>query len=162
MSYGLKVSLEAEEGVVRVNVVDRDNKGEVMFTRDFDANRVHESLRMNVGLYGLSKLIQDRTSDKSVKDLGEGKLDAMEDVLARLETGEWSAERKVGAPTVSVEVEALAAFKGVSIASIQKALRAYTKDQKEIIFANDGVAAKVAEIKAAREAAEDVSLDGLI
>ena len=161
-TYGMKVELDADNSAVVATVVDRDNKGAEIESRSFDASRVHESLRSSVALYGLSKLLQDRTSDKSVKEHGIEKLDFMEEVLARFEAGEWAAERKIGAPTVSVEVEALAALKGVSVAVMQKSLRAYTKEQREGILANEAVVAKAAEIKASRENAADVDLSDLV
>lgn len=161
-TYGLKVELDTDNSVVVVNVVDRDNDNEVIDTRAYEIGRVHQSLVKNVALYGLSKLIQDRTSDQSVKEHGKAKLDAMEDVLARLEQGEWGAERKAGAPTVSVEVEALAQVKGMPVGAIQKALRNYSKEQRELIFANPSVVAAVAEIKASREAAGEINLDSML
>ena len=160
--FGLKVDLDPDNSAVVVQVVDRDDNNKVVAERPFSAARVHESIRGKVALYGLSKLIQDRTSDKSVKEHGEGKLEFMEAVLARLETGEWAAERTAGAPTVSAEVEALAAIKGVSIAAIQKSLRAFSKENRQGILANEQVVAKAAEIKAARATADDVDLSEML
>lgn len=160
-TYGLKVKLDVDNSAVVADVVDRDNKNEVVATRTYLAERVAPNLRGQVGLYGLSKLIQDRTSDKSVKENGEAKLDFMDAVLDRLESGEWAAERKAGAPTVSVEVEALADLKGVSVAVIQKSLRAYSKEQKEGILANDQVQERAAQIKASREGQADIDLSDL-
>ena len=161
-TLGLKVELDTDNMAVVVNVVDRDDKNRLVEARSFLASDIHDSLRGSVALYGLSKLIQDRTSDCSVKENSVAKLDAMEGVLARLNAGEWSAERKVGAPTVSIEVEALAAFKGEPISAIQKALRNYSKEQKAQIFANPAIKAKVEEIKASRETQEEVELDNLL
>ena len=161
MKYGLKVELDEDNGLVIATVVDRDNNSEAIASREYDAQRVHESLRGKVALYGLSKLIQDRTSDQSVKELGEAKLDAMDAVVDRLGTGEWAAERRVGAPTVSAEVEALAQIKGVEVSVMQTSLRAYSKEQRQAILANDQVQAKAAEIKAARESAAPVDLSDL-
>ena len=151
MSHGLKVTLDSDNAAVVVQVVDREADDEVVTERAFPAAQVHESLRGDVALYGLSKLLQDRTSDKSVRENGPAKLDFMQEVLDRLATGEWAAERKIGSPTVSAEVEALAALKNTSIANIQKSLAGFTKEQRQGILAHEDVVAKAKEIREARQ-----------
>ena len=147
--YGLKVDLSGEDGTVTVLVRKREGEGfaEVEST-SFEIESVHESLRPNVALYGLSKLLQDRTSQV---DAGPEKLGAMREVMALLERGEWEKERTRGAPTVSPEIEALAEIKGISVAVAQKAIRNYTPEQRAKILSNPRVVARATELKAARE-----------
>ena len=157
--YGLKVDLNAEDGQVAVTVRKREGEGFTTVEQEsFSIEGIHDSLSPLVGLYGLSKLLQDRTSQI---DAGPGKLDAMREVYALFEKGEWEKERVAGAPTVSAEVEALAEIKGISVAVAQKALREKTPEQRAKILAHPSVVAKAAEIKAARDGADAVDLDDL-
>jgi hypothetical protein len=141
---------------VSVNVIRREDDT-VIETEHFEASKIGENVRPDVALYGLSKLLQDRSSDTPA---GPGKLNAMREVFALLESGTWERERKAGAPVVSAEVEALAALKGVAVAEIQTALRKYTKEQREQILANPAVVERAKAIRASRETSE-VSLDDL-
>lgn len=161
MRHGFQIQLDVENKQVIVTLVDRDNDNEVIATRAFNATRIHESLRGHVGLYGLSKLITDRTSDISVKTEGLAKLDAMEEVLARFESGEWTAERKAGAPTVSVEIEALARLKKTTIAAIQKTLQGYSKEQRQGILNHPKIQEIAAQIAAERSTQPEVDLSDL-
>lgn len=152
--HGLRAKLNKDAMSVDFQVIDKQtldaNKDpSVVESQSFSANDVHPNLHKDVMLYGLSKLLQDRTSETST---GPGKLAAMKDVAALLASGEWEKERKVGAPVVRVEVEALAALKNVAVGDIQKALQRYTKEQREKILSSDAVVAKANEIRAAREA----------
>ncbi len=112
-----------------------------------------------VSLYGLNKLLTDRTSDE--KDKG-AKLDKMCDVMAQLETGEWAKERVVGAPVVSVEVEALAQMKELSVPQAQAALAAYDKDVRAKILGSKEVQEVAQKIRETRAATEVVSLDDMV
>lgn len=159
MSYSLKVDLDDANGNVAVTVREKDG-GEFVTVDEgsFGMDGVHSDLIDKVALYGLSKLLQDRSSSVPT---GPDKLAAMNDAYAQLASGQWEKERTRGAPTVSAEVEALSQLKGVSIPAIQKALRNYTAEQKEAIMGSELVQSKAAEIKAAREEQPDVSLDDL-
>lgn len=158
-SYSLKVELNEETNAVDVTVREKiDDAFKDIDVQSFGLDGIHETIRPKSDLYGLSKLLQDRSSSVPT---GPEKLAAMNEVFAQLAAGDWEKERTRGAPTVSAEVEALAAIKGTSVAAIQKALRNYTKEQKEKILGSEVVQAKAAEIKAAREEAADVSLDDL-
>ena len=153
--HGLRANLNVDNMAVEFQVIDKQtldaNKNPtVIESAAFPvAEVVHQNLHRNVALYGLSKLLQDRTSEVQT---GPGKLAAMRDVAELLKSGEWERERRVGAPVVRPEVEALASIKGVSVGDIQKALQRYTKEQREKILASDAVVAKATEIRAAREA----------
>lgn len=155
--YKLGVKLNAEAMSVDVTVSERESK-EIVDTHVFGAADVHEKVLPLTGLYGLSKVLQDRTSDVKT---GPDKLAAMKIVYEQLVAGQWQKERVVGSPTVSANVEALAQFKKCTIPQAQAALRRYDKAQREEIFATPEIAALSAAIKEAREQEEVVSLDDL-
>lgn len=151
--YGLRVKLNVEAMSVDVEVIDKkadDGKGKVVESDTFPASAVDAKLHKNVALYGYSKLLQDRSSDVPT---GPGKLAAMREVAAMLATGEWEKERKVGAPVVSAEVEALARIKKCSVSDIQTALRRYSKENRDKILSSAQVKEIAAVIRAEREAA---------
>lgn len=147
--YSLKVNLNDEEGNVEVLV--REKNGDTFVVVDsatFGLAGVHADLADKVALYGLSKLLQDRSSSIPT---GPEKLASMNEVFAQLASGKWEAERTRGAVVVSAEVEALAELRNVSVAAIQKTLKDFTKEQKDKIFANPSVVEKAKEIMARRE-----------
>lgn len=148
--FRLSVDLDAENAVVRVKVIDRE-KDEVVEQEAFDSSGVHDNVRQMVGLYGLSKLLQDRSSETPA---GPAKLQAMKEVFELLSRGEWERERKAGAPVVSVEVEALAELKQISVAQAQTALRKFTKEQREKILTNPKIVEIAARLKAERDQPE--------
>jgi hypothetical protein len=156
--YALSVNLNADAMSVDVTVKERESD-EVVDTHSFPATEIHESLKGNVALYGYSKLLQDRSSDTST---GPDKLAAMKGVAEQLASGQWQKERKVGAPTVSCEVEALAQLKQITVPQAQAALRRYDKAQREAILGNDKIAALAAEIREARSTEEVVDLADLV
>lgn len=156
--FRLSVDLDAEKATVVVHVIERETKKEVE-VETFNATEVHTNLRTNVALYGLSKLLQDRTSETEV---GPGKLAAMRELFAQLSAGVWEKERKVGTPVVSAEVEALAEMRSWSVAEAQTALRKYSKEQRSAILSHESVVAKAAEIRGRRQSAEALSLDALL
>lgn len=156
-AYRLAVELAVDAGLVKVEVIERES-GNVVTNRDFDSNELPESIRPQVGLYGLSKLLQDRSSDT---DSGPEKLDAMSEVFEMLKAGQWERERKTGAPVVSAEVEALAELKSITVAQAQAALRKYTKDQRDKILSNPTIVEKAKAIRASRETTE-VDLGDLV
>lgn len=147
--FGLRAKLNVENMSVDFSVIDKKEDKEVE-TKSFKASDIHSNLHKMVALYGLSKLLQDRSSDTPT---GPGKLVAMEEVAVILAGGEWERERKVGAPVVRPEVEALAQLKGCTVADIQATLKKYTKEAREKVFANPKVIAAATAIRAARETA---------
>lgn len=155
-AYRLSVELKPEDATVNVSVIDRES-GDVVEVETFQAREVADSIKPTVALYGLSKLLQDRSSDT---DSGPEKLDAMREVFSMFKAGQYERERRAGAPVVSAEVEALATLKKITVAQAQAALRKYTKEQREKILGNAAIVEKAKEIRAAREKS-DVSLDDL-
>jgi hypothetical protein len=105
-----------------VKVIERES-GDVVEEDTFDARSIADTVKTNVALYGLSKLLQDRSSEVSA---GPEKLASMKEVYDMLKAGQWERERKAGAPVVSSEVEALATLKKITVAQAQAALRKYT------------------------------------
>lgn len=157
--YSLKINLNDETASVDVAVREKiDGEYIEIDSQSFGLAGVHEDIRPKSDLYGLSKLLQDRSSSVPT---GPDKLSAMNDVFAQLADGQWEKERVRGAIVVSAEVQALSEIKGVDIATIQKSLKAYTSEQKEAIFAKEVVVAKVKEIRARREETPDVDLSDM-
>ncbi len=153
----MKVNYTVEELLVGFVVVDEDKKpigGDSFYFGD-----VHENLQDRVSLYGLNKLLTDRTSD--YKDKVE-KLIKMREVFDSLIDGEWAKERVVGAPVVSVEVEALAQIKELSVPQAQAALAKYDKDVRAQILGSEAVQKVAQEIRELRAATDVVSLDDMI
>jgi len=154
-TVGLRVSYNATDSSITIAVKDGDQE---LGSSAFVFDTLPESIRSEIQVYGLSKVLQDRTSDVTDK---LDKLDAMDDVYALFEQGTWKKERKAGAPVVSVEVEALANLKGVSIPAIQKARKGYTKEQWATIVDNEAVQAEIIKVKAERDG-QEADLDDLL
>ncbi len=155
-AFRLSVELKADDATVNVQVIDRES-GDAVESEVFNAKELPENIRPVVALYGLSKLLQDRSSDT---DSGPEKLDAMREVFAMFKAGQYERERKAGAPVVSAEVEALAAIKKITVAQAQAALRKYTKEQREKILSHAEIVERAKAIRAAR-VDSNVSLDDL-
>lgn len=155
--FSLKVTLDSEEGVVTVSVREKDSDGNLhqIDSKDFSIDEVHADISGTVALYGLSKLLQDRSSDVKA---GVDKLAAMTEVAQQLADGKWERERKAGSPTVSCEVEALAQLKGVDVGSIQKKLRTFSKEQRETILSHASIVELANQIRATREGSDDIDL----
>jgi HAMP domain-containing protein len=157
--YSLRVELNTETDTVEVTVREKVNGDFTPVSSSvFDLSGVDVNIMTQVSLYGLSKLLQDRSSDVSA---GPDKLSAMQEVYDQLAAGQWERERKAGAPTVSAEIEALAQIKGASVADIQKTLRKFTKEQKEKILSNAEVKALADRIRESRSE-EDVDLSAML
>lgn len=159
-SKGMRVDLDTTAMTVAFQLVDFD-ADKILRTESYSAEDFTGAIEAQLTLYGLSKVLQDRTSDVGKIDK-EDKFAAMGEVHARLVEGEWKALRKRGVQTVRVEVEALADMKRCSIPDIQQALKGYTDDQKATIFSSDDLKPFIDKVKKAREAAPVVSLDELL
>src|SRR3990172_7498273 len=159
-ALGLRAQEDTAAMAVTISVVDFETDT----VKDKDVFRfedVHQTLRDRLSLYGLKKLLMDRTSQ--VKDAPVQKLKDMAAVLERLGAGEWTAERAAGGlGVVSPEVEALAGLKGISIPDAQKALKAYSPEQRTKILGNPKIVEEAAKIKAAREKETPETLDDLL
>ena len=136
-----------------------NDKDESLGIMEADFGDLPDLIQAQVSLYGLNKLLSDRTSVETDK---LAKLEAMQEVLEQLMGGTWAKERVVGATVASPEVEALAQHKGLSIPATQKALAAYDSDTRKKILAGKVVQDIAKGIKAARLEAEVASLDDMI
>lgn len=157
-AFRTKVKLNTEDMSVDVEIINNQDDT-VAESEVFLASEIHESVRSQVALYGLSKLLQDRASDTKV---GPEKIAAMRAVLSQLAGGEWARERKIGAIVVSAEVEALARIKNVTVPQIQAALKSYPKEARQKILGHDSVQELAATIKTERAEAETVDLGDLM
>lgn len=159
--YSMKIDINEESGEVEAKVREKDENGEweVVDSQTFDPEGVHEKAQAFIRGYGLSKLMQDRSSSVAT---GPDKLSAMNEVFALLAEGKLQKERTRGAPTVSAEVEALAAIKNTTIPVIQKTLNRYDKETRDKILAHKSVQERAAEIRRAREGEQlEVDLEDL-
>ena len=124
-----------------------------------DGNDLPADNQQRAYLYGINKLLTDRTSDQKDK---VAKLSDMQEVFDLLCTGEWAKERVVGAIVCSPEVEALASLQEMSIPDVQAALGQYDKEVRNSILTRDDVVAKAKLIRAARKDAPTKTLDDMI
>lgn len=162
--YNMAYELNVERMVVIATLRKKDpetEKQEVLDSVEYSFNDVDEKLHPVTSLYGLSKLLQDRCSEVPA---GPEKIPAMREVHDQFKRGEYEKARVVGPSIVSVEVEALAELKGVSIPDAQAALKKYSKEQREAILGNPQIVARAEEIAKRRATTEGnvASLDDLI
>lgn len=121
---------------------------------------VHENCRNFVILYGMTKLVQDRESGADMLQ----KLDAYKECFdATLAIGILARERQGGAPTVRLEVEALAVVKKIGVKQAQALLAKYSKEDREKILASEPVKKQTEKMaKKLAEEVDTVSFDDLI
>lgn len=155
----MRVTYNVEDMITSFVVRDDKDRDLDQANFRFDELPTEGDIADRVSLYGLNKLLTDRTSDE--KDKGE-KLDKMQGVFALLCTGEWSKERVVGAPVVSVEVEALAFLKEISVPAAQAALAAYNKDVRAKILGSEQVQKAARKLRDVRAEALTTSLEDMI
>ncbi len=147
---------DADGSNSEVHFVVFDNEDKELDTLVIDGNDLPSENQHRSFLYGINKLLTDRTSGEKDK---VAKLVGMSEYFDLLCTGEWSKERVVGAIVVGVEVEALAKLQELSIPQAQAALAQYDKDDRKRILGSEKVQAKAKEIREAREGQEVAKLD---
>jgi len=160
--YGVDIDLKPDALEVVVKLFARkEGDNEVLETETFAIGEIGDATIVNkLSCYGLSKILQDRTSDKSSTP---DRLDFMKEVFARLTAGQWEKAREASGPTVSPEVEALARIKDVPVAAIQKSLRSYDADKRAAILAHPKVAELAQVIREEREdESEPTTLDDML
>lgn len=161
--YSMNYELNTTDMCIVATMRKKNDAGdfEALDSSTFQYGGISDTVRDNVNLYGLSKLIQDRSSEVKA---GPEKLSALREVFEQLVAGQWEKARVVGTPIVSAEIEALAQIKGIDIPTAQKALKQYDKEQKERILSNPAIVARAAQIEAERAAASGpaVGLDDLL
>ena len=126
---------------------------------EVDGNDLTPDNQQRAYLYGINKLLTDRTSDQKNKLL---KLDEMTAVFAMLITGEWAKERVVGAIVCSPEVQALAQLQEMSIPDAQAALGQYDKEVRASILDRQDVQLLAKEIRESRKTTAPKNLDDMI
>jgi len=139
-----------------------DDSSEVIAEKTFNVADIPAELNdgensvKSLAAYGLSKLLQDRTSSVDA----EGKLEAMEEVFALLKGGEWRQRKEGGAGKKAaidpIFAQAIAEIKSVSVAAATIALQGMDADQRKALRQVETVKAKIAEV---REAAEGEAAD---
>lgn len=122
----------------------------------FEYSELPEEIADRVAVYGLGKVLQDRNSQVDA----DGKIAGMVKTYESLVSGQWKAERSVGARFLPAVIEAIATVKGCSVAAAQAAYRALDDAQRVVLKEN--LAEEIAKVEAKRAAAEDVDLDDLI
>jgi hypothetical protein len=162
VDYGLDMGEDYEGGLddVIVNVLNEQDKNVARDTFDFALLEAQaEETARRSRLYGLNKLLSDRTSE--IKDKRK-KLAAMRELFEYfVDGGEWIKERAGSLGVVSVNVEALAELKKWSIPQTQKALAKYTKEQREKFLSRKDVQAIADRLTKERKEAAELSLDDL-
>lgn len=102
-------------------------------------------------LHGISQKGGDAYS--SEKDPTEAAAKCRE-VLERLRTGDWAAQRERGVGSISLTVQAIADLRGVPVEAIQAKWATLDEETQKALRKDERVQAKMAEIKAARLAAK--------
>lgn len=144
-----------------------DQEENVLQTLNFEVGDVAGELQdgdnvKSLAAYGLSKILQDRTS--SVKN--EDKMAEMEEVFELLKTGQWR-QRREGAGTKKATIDpvfaqAIAEIKGCDVATATLALQSKTSEERKAMRALDLVKDKINELRErANEQAGDL-LDDLV
>lgn len=146
-----------DTSIVVFKVLDVDKKE--VDRLEIDGNDLTADNQQRAYLYGINKLLTDRTSDQKDKVL---KLEEMSATFDMLCTGEWSKERVVGTMEASATVEALATLQKMSIPDTQAALGQYDKDTRKGILANPEVVKLAAEISEKRKTRTLPKLDEYI
>jgi len=152
-AYRVSWELDEEEMVAVATVKEKDDNGDYqpIESEQFDLESVRGAgLTDKVALYGLSKVLQDRSSGVNT---GPDKLEAMGEVFEDLKQGNWKKERAGagGGSGISPVVEAIANIKGISFNEAARSWRETPKEQKDAIKANPTVADEVKRVKEARK-----------
>ena len=117
-------------------------------------------IRLLVGLYGLNKVLSDRTSDVS-KEGWWKRREAMDTVYEMLRDGQWKAERQAAVRVPDAVVHYLADRKRASLAAIRKAFASMDAEKRKATI--DRVRPEAEEWwKEQQEEAEAVDLDDLM
>jgi hypothetical protein len=161
--FSFRFDLDSDAGTIVATLREKDSDGEhiPVDSKSFALASIPADVRAFSDLYGLSKLIQDRSSQVRLEVEGpQAKLEEMQSVYDSLVAGKIERDRKTSSPTVSAEIEALAIFKSgttpgsVTVADIQRSIGKYTKDQKEKIFSNPEIVRIAADLRARRSEGE--------
>ncbi len=159
-THGLDVIRNTSDMSVTFRLVEKATE-KVVDTLTLHWADVHDDAKGWTSLYGLTKVLMDRDSQTPMLE----KLDAFSaNFEATLKIGVLQKPRTHTAPTVRIEVEALAAIKNCTVGQAQALLRKYDEETRKKILEGSKVQAKVKQLKAKAEKAEEASgdLDDLI
>lgn len=144
-----------------LSVSSRQPDKSLKLLQSFDFAKVPESLDEKFIQIGRrTKLGNFATEAETVAE----KLSAMTTGFEMLCQGQWEAEGQRGGPTVSVEAEAVARIKSITVAQAQKAMRALKEaspEKYEALLKSARVVAEIAAIKAEKAETESVDLSDL-
>lgn len=131
----------------------------VISTDEVPATLKNGDTQESVALYGIRKLLQERSS--SEKDVNE-KFESMLETADILRSGLWkSDESRTRVPQIDpLFAQAVAAVKGTTVARVIPALQGMDKDSRDALRKHPKVQAEVDRLKAeAAEAASGEALD---
>lgn len=153
----LAVELNVVESAVVIKHEKRNGeKFEVVASASYSLKALPAAIQAQVALYGLNKLLQDRTSQYREHGI-VATLEAIADVYAVLAGGEWSAKRKAASGAQNddaVLVAVLADQLKTPVVVVAVMFAKLPADQKK------SLAAKYAEaVSAAKAAAEEDASD---
>ena len=166
--------------VVRVVLLNGETRGtyeesDVLKQAEFDSAQwpvafISGESTKTLAAYGLSKLLQDRTSQE--KESPQAKFEAMLAEAARLTTPDengaffWREAATRGSTGSrgtraidSLLAQAIANLKGVSVLDASAALKAMDKDKLDALRSNAAVAAELDRLKAEAKAADASGVD---
>ena len=133
-------------------VIDSVTKNEALYS----FAELPETIRDQVAVYGLGKVLQDRNSGVDA----DAKMDGMTKTYESLSSGQWKADKVMGARFLSPVIEAIGKRKGCSVSAAQAAYRALDDTQK--IALKEALAEDIQAIVDARAAAEEVDVSDLL
>lgn len=158
---GKKVQLNYAWDMDVLKVSEKLGDGKLNLVAAFDFAKVPETLDVRFLQIGRrTKVGNFATEAETTSD----KVAAMKEGFAMLCEGRWEAEGGHGGPTVSVEAEAIARLKKITVAQAQKAMRALKEadgTKYEALLKSKAVTEMVATIKAEKAESEEVDLSDL-
>ena len=122
----------------------------------YDYNDLPETIRDQVAVYGLGKVLQDRNSGTAADE----KLAGMTATYTSLAAGQWKAERTFGARLLPAIIEVIGKAKGCTVTQAQAAWRACDDAMK--LALKEKFAEECLAIEEARKATDEVTLDDLV
>jgi len=148
--------LETEDGGTEDKVV----KSREFLTSEVPATLADGEKQKSLVVYGLTKLLQDRTSQKTDP---EEKFASMQEYFdSFFSKGLWKSPSEGGSRKAAVDpffAQAVAELKDWSIAQATGVIQALDKDKRAALRNADSVSAKISEL---RSEAADVDVEGLM
>lgn len=160
----LAVELNVALGVVVINNQKRDGETFVnVESASYSYNDLPAAIKTQVALYGLNKLLQDRTSQLRSETIPLSEvMKGIAEVYATLASGEWSAKRKASAKAENddaVLIAVIADKMQKPVAVVAAMFAKLPADQKKAFGAK--FADEVAAVKAEAEEDADEFFGGM-